>query len=104
MRHPAGDERKESIVRGWQSRLNLSDGAIKFGAREQQRKCLRPLRRHPVTHPGVLSPCSATVIKQSLEVSLPLAPTTTHVGTAALGCPVERGSTIVAGFMEADQA
>ena len=94
MRHPTGDERQQSIVGGRQGRLDLGDGTIKLSAREQQRKCLRPFRRHPVIHSGVLSSNSAPVFEQSVEMSLPLAGATTHVGTAALGCPVERSSTI----------
>src|SRR4029077_17466019 len=94
MRHPTGDERQKSVVGGRQRRLDLGDRTIKLSTREQQRKCLRPLRRHPVIHSGVLSSNSTPMFEESGEVALPLAGVTTHVGTIVLGCPVERSSTM----------
>ncbi len=68
MRHPTGDERQQCIVGGRQSRLYLGDRTIKLSAWEQQRKCLRPLRRHPVIRSGVLSSNSASMFEQSVEI------------------------------------
>src|SRR4029077_9617948 len=91
MRHPTGDESQKCVVGGRQRRLDLGDRNIKLSTREQQRKCLRPLRRHPVIQSGVLSSNSTPMFEECAEVALPLAGATTRVGTTVL-CPVERSS------------
>ncbi len=99
MRHPSRDQCEQDFVARNASRLNVGQCLQKLRSRKQRRKTAHPLGSNPVVlesrgrlafgHGGDSSP---SLTNQALEVPAPLA--TAHVGTAALGCPVERSSTL----------